>query len=68
MKTSLGPVAKAIGAFLTSLAAWGGTALLDGVVSPVEWFGLVGVVAVTYSVWRLPNTPVPPPPSTGSFL
>lgn len=47
--------AKAIAAFFTSLGTWGGTALADGHIDGVEWFGLTGVVVATTLVFQVTN-------------
>jgi len=47
--------AKALVATLTALGTWGATALVDGGVSPVEWFGLCGVVTAGLVTWAVPN-------------
>ena len=57
-------IAKALIAFLLSLATWGGTALApnsEGVssVEPAEWFGLCGVLVAAIAVFAYPNRPAP---------
>lgn len=47
--------AKAIIAFLAALGTWGTTAFSDGVVEPVEWFGLTVVVIAGLTVYAYPN-------------
>ena len=49
-------IAKAIIAFFGTLGTWGATALADGGLDPVEWFGLCGVVVATAAVWAIPNS------------
>ena len=50
------PVAlKAIVGALLALSTWGGTALLDGYVDPVEWFGLLGALVTGGLVWLVKN-------------
>jgi len=49
-------IAKAVVAFFTALGTWGATALADGHLDPVEWFGLCGVIVVTAGVWAVPNS------------
>lgn len=46
---------KAIIAFFGGLGTWGGTALADGQVDGVEWFGLCGVVVMALAVFQVPN-------------
>lgn len=57
-------IAKALIAFLLSLATWGGTAMApnsDGVssIEPAEWFGLCGVLVAFLAVFAYPNRPAP---------
>jgi hypothetical protein len=47
---------KAVSAFFTALATWGGTVFADGDLTAPEWFGLCGVIVVTASVFITPNT------------
>ena len=49
--------AKALIAFLTALATWGGTALADDGISGVEWVGLTGPFIVALGVWLTTNAP-----------
>lgn len=50
------PVAlKAIVGALLALSTWGGTALLDGLVDPVEWFGLLGALVTGGLVYAVRN-------------
>ena len=49
--------AKAIVAAVTTFSTWGGTALADGHISAVEWFGLCGVFLAGFSVWAAANAP-----------
>ena len=49
-------IAKAIIAFFGSLGTWGATALADGNLDAVEWFGLCGVIVATALVWSVPNS------------
>ena len=51
------PYMKAIVAILGSISTWGVTALVDGGVSGVEWFGLVGAVATALGVYGVKNIP-----------
>lgn len=48
-------VAKSVITFFTALGTWGGTAMLDGQIDGVEWFGLCGVVVATALVYAIPN-------------
>lgn len=48
-------VAKAVIGGFTALGTWGGTALADGKLSPVECFGLCGIPVVVASVWATKN-------------
>lgn len=48
-------IRKAVAALLAGIATWGGTALADGAVTPVEWFGLLGVLAGVVAVFGVPN-------------
>lgn len=50
-------IAKAITAAVTALGTWGATALSDGKASPVELFGLCGVIVAGLSVWAVTNAP-----------
>lgn len=52
-------VRKTVAALLTGIATWGGTALADGEISSVEWFGLVGVVASVIAVFGVSNSAPP---------
>lgn len=47
--------AKSIIASLTALGTWGTTALSDGAVEAVEWFGLTGVIVAGLAVFAYPN-------------
>lgn len=53
--------AKAIAAFLGSLATWGVSAGADGNYSQVELWGLAGVVATVLATYAIPNKPSDPP-------
>ena len=46
---------KAIVAFFTALGTWGATALADGSLDPVEWFGICGVIVATAGVFQVEN-------------
>lgn len=50
-------IAKALTALLTGIGIWAATALSDGQVSPVEWFGLTAPLVSALAVWAVPNTP-----------
>lgn len=52
--------AKAVAAFLGSLATWGIAAGADGNYSQVELWGLVGVVGTTLATYVVTNKPTPP--------
>jgi hypothetical protein len=52
---------KAIAATLAAIATWGVTAIADGVVNGVEWFGLVGVLAAAIATFGVENEDVPGP-------
>lgn len=45
---------KTVAALLTLIATWGGTALIDGGVDGVEWFGLLGAFGAAL-VYGVPN-------------
>ena len=47
--------AKAATAFFTALGTWGATALLDGEITAVEYFGLTGVIVATLAVFQVSN-------------
>ena len=60
--SKLAPYRKAViacaSSFLTALFA----AYLDGSITPLEWIGIAGaVLAVTGTVYAVPNAPKPPP-------
>lgn len=59
--------AKAIIAFFTALGTWGGTALADGQIDGVEWFGLCGVVVAALLVYQVPNAVQQKRNSKGQF-
>lgn len=46
---------KAIVGGLLAISTWGGTALADGKVDSVEWFGLLGAVVTGGLVWLVKN-------------
>lgn len=48
-------IAKALIGALTAFGTWGGTALADGKIEPVEWFGLTGVAVVGLTVFAVKN-------------
>lgn len=52
---------KAIVGGLLAVSTWGGTALLDGRVTAVEWFGLLGAVVTAASVYIVKNGDSPDP-------
>lgn len=55
----MGYYAKAIAAFLTAISTWGATSLADDSIKGGEWFGLFGVLGVTFAVYQVRNTPLP---------
>lgn len=57
-------VRKAIVAFVIGISAWAAAALVDGKVSPAEWAQLIGVFAVTFGTYMVPNAPAEPPVET----
>lgn len=54
MKLKPAEFAKCINAFIVGVSAWGITAASDGI-STEEWFGLLGVVGVAFTVYLTPN-------------
>lgn len=48
---------KTIAALLGSIATWGVAAGEDGILTMVEYFGLLGVLATVVGVYAIPNTP-----------
>lgn len=52
--------AKAVAAFLGSVATWGIAAGADGHYDQVELWGLLGVVGTVLATYAIPNKPEPP--------
>lgn len=48
---------KLIAAILGGISTWGITAVADNSISPVELFGLLGVLSTCIAVWAFPNRP-----------
>ena len=51
------PYIKAIIAVLGGVSTWGITAASDNAITPVELFGLLGVLSTSLGVYAFPNTP-----------
>lgn len=52
------PYIKAIIAILGGISTWGITAASDNAITPVEIFGLLGVLSTALGVYAFPNAPM----------
>lgn len=48
-------VRKALAALVALVGTWGVTAVADGAIDAVEWFGLLVVLGGSGAVWGIPN-------------
>lgn len=50
-------VAKAIAALFFAVGTWGATAVAEGGIDGVEWFGLLLALSTVAAVYATPNKP-----------